>query len=743
MPEVSLIGVRPRPLLGYLKGLGVLRVVAREADGDVRGRWRHGSFELASELDEEALERFLIEEYAPSPVASPWNGGSGFFPKDRQEPLLAIESSTTPRFAAYRATIAAARRALEQEGLAEKPAPDTKPALIRRLRRTAPDEALDWLDAAIVVRSDGLSFPPLLGSGGNDGRFDFSNNYARSVVECILDQGSGTRQNLLAALWDGPAKMERKLSLAHFSRDSSPNNSPHGEADSLGNPWDLVLAVEGALTMAAGAGRRHGTSLPGSLSAPFTANPTSSGFSSGVDGEPGRAELWLPLWGGWASQSELTALAREARAQVGGAARRTATTGLDFARAAGELGVASGIDSFERYAILERAGQSNLAVPVGRVKVADRPAVRALREIEGWLSGVSRYGGRDECPRAPRSAIRGLEQAAFEMASTGTPEAVCATLEAIGGAEAALARSTSAAGVLRPVQGAFAESWIAAADDGTPELAIAVGLASLRDSRSHGGAHARDRVSLPTMRDYLHGTVSDSNGRVAFDPDRDRVVGGGTLFSVLAELHARRHMEAARAGMAPSFESAIWTPLPAARLLVKGNVDERRVLALLRGLVVLDFDRGLGPGRSPAHISEPHFADAHPQPEPVFELLTLAWQPQLAGREGEPRLERAIGETTELHETLRLAPRPDWAAQLLAGSVHSVMQDALLRLRMSGLPPLLRVEDLLLNPGGDRDLGQRLAASLLLRVGRRDMKALVDTYINEKQNDKRDEKEDQ
>jgi CRISPR-associated protein Csx17 len=740
VPELRLTGCASRPLLGYLKGLGVLRVVARQGDDDAKGRWQDGEFELASWLDRDALSRLFLDTYAPAPVVSPWNGGSGFYPQDRQEPILAIEASAEKRLAPYRSAIAAARKAIADQGLADKPSKDGKAVLVRSLRRIAPDESLDWIDAALVIRGEGLAYPPLLGSGGNDGRFDFSNNYARCVVECILDSTNGPAQKTLSAsLWNEAAELQRELSLAHLSRDGSPNNAPYGEADNLGNPWDLLLAVEGSLVLTASAARRHDTSRQGSLTAPFTVSRTAAGYGSAVNGESGRAELWLPLWEGWTTLSELSTLAREARAQVGGVRRRQAATGLDFARAAGELGVARGIAAFERYAILERAGQSNLAVPVGRIAVEERPAAQALRGIDAWLTSAQRLGARDECPQGPREEIRHLEQAAFEFASKGTKSAGCATLEAIGAVEAALSRSSSAAESMWPLFGAAARAWVDAADDGSPDFAVAVGVASLRDRRRRKDGRGDGRAALPTMRDYIHGTVTDSAGNVEFDPERSRAVAGERLVPLLAALHTRRHLDAARATGATagsgrlSFQEGVWISLEAARLLAADQLDNRRVLALLRGLVALDFDRDAREGREPVKAQSPKQSRGGAVPVPIFELLALAWQPPLSGKGGDPRVKRALGRIPKQSDVLDIGARPRWASQLAAGAIGPVIEDALLRLRMAGLPPLPRAGDL--NPGRsiDPDLGRRLSAALLLHLGPRDLRSLTKTYISPKE----------
>ncbi len=720
MPELHLTGCASRPLAGYLKALGVLRVVTEQTDPDVRGRWHRGVFELATAMDRDELEAFFRDRYAPTPVVSPWNGGSGFHPNDRQDAILAIESSSSPRLEPYRRAIAAARECLSHCGISEKPTTaEQKEALVRRLRQTAPDEALDWLDAAIVVRQRKLSYTPLLGSGGNDGRYDFSNNYAQCAQECLLAPGGdGSSSDLEAALWDEPAELQRKLSLGHFLRDSSPNNSPYGEADSLGNPWDLILAVEGALLLTAGAVRRHGAALPGGLAAPFTVRPTSAGYGSAVGGESGRAELWLPIWNGWARLGEIVTLARESRAQVG-RGRRQATSGLDFARASGGLGVARGISAFERYAILERAGKSSLAVPVGRVRVELRPGVEALSGIERWLNSVLRFRGSEACPAGPRNAIRQLEGAAFEMASQGGSSEACAVLETIGAVEAALARSAGAAESVRPLPAPPAGPWIAAADDGSDEFLVAASLASLHDAGRH---------RLPALRDYLHGTAIGENGR-QFDPDRRHAVAGGRPVDVLAAIHARRHLDAAGRSVeggsgrqAPDgttpmnlgFAFGLRTTLESARRFAAGLLDDRRILKLLLGLALLDYS-------GEVKLAKRRSAAALPQPR--YELLALAWSPA-AGRD--PRAERG-------GELSLLGARPGWAARLNAGAADPVLEEAMLRLRMAGLAPLLRPKDMLAGPGDRISEGRRLGAALLLRLGRRDLRKLVQAHLAQKE----------
>ena len=697
MPEtLRLEGCRSRPLAGYLKALGLLRVVARQADPRAKARWGDGTFELSSGLDREELSEFLLERYAPASVVSPWNSGAGFFsskPKF-QHALEWIEQSAEPRFALLAQAISTARGILAEHGLApdlpkaERDAKlkHAKHDIVAALRARCPDEAVEWIDAAVVVLGSELAFPQALGgSGGLDGNFDFAGNFGQALVTVL---GGGTRERsrtLLAGALHGTPTALEQLSMGFVFRDNSPVNSPSGRADGLGNPWDLMLAVEGSLVLVAGAARTHGADTERALVSPFSARPTAAGYGSAVVGEKGKAELWLPLWERWTGLRELETLVREARAQVG---RRRARTGLDFVRAAGGLGVARGIDAFERYVVLERSGQSSLAVPVGRIEVKPRPAAEAISSLDRWLGQLLRYAAGDP-PAAQRRAIRGLERALFTFADHPSPARAGAALEALGTVESTLAvagkRATDAR--LAPLAFASAPPWLEAADDGSHEFAVARTLASLR------GERLGDRAAV---RDYLHGTTLDERGRRRY-PDQARPAAPrrGPALDRLAAIHVARDRELAGHARRPAvavqaFQWGLSCPLGSARRLAGGALDEERVMRLAGGLALPDFKQAR---RSPR-------TSLAATPVPTFDLLALAWQ----GAAAEP-----------------LAPRPGWAAQLTAGAVGAVTADACLRLRLARRIPRLEASDLETH----REHGPRLAAALLLHLppGDRDLLA--------------------
>ena len=56
----QLDGCAPAPLAHYLKALGILRLVAEQADRDARSWWAGDDFRLATRLGREELEAFFL-----------------------------------------------------------------------------------------------------------------------------------------------------------------------------------------------------------------------------------------------------------------------------------------------------------------------------------------------------------------------------------------------------------------------------------------------------------------------------------------------------------------------------------------------------------------------------------------------------------------------------------------------------------------------------------------------------------
>ncbi|MES2792133.1 MAG: type I-U CRISPR-associated protein Csx17, partial [Planctomycetota bacterium] len=199
----KLTGCGPVPLASYLKALGILRLIADQADPLAQGWWAGDVFYLRTRFSRDDLRKFFLNQYCPTPIVAPWNGGSGFYPKDNQTAITLIADGTASRLSRYRETIAACRSTIAMLGLKEKPEGDFKDQMLVACRGRLPDEAVEWLDAAHVLTADGPKYPPLLGTGGNDGRLEFTNNLMQRLLDLFRSEtGEPSPQ---ASSWWGEA----------------------------------------------------------------------------------------------------------------------------------------------------------------------------------------------------------------------------------------------------------------------------------------------------------------------------------------------------------------------------------------------------------------------------------------------------------------------------------------------------------------------------------------------------------
>lgn len=498
----TLAGCTPVPLAGYLKALGVLRLVAEQADADARGCWHDEVFHLYTRLSEAGLLSFFLHDYRPSPVVAPWNGGSGFFAGDNRDGFAPLAASEAPRFAALHATIRACEAAVLACGLEERPQGEPKTRFVAHLRSTLPDDALAWIDAALALSGEDLSFPPLLGTGGNDGRLDFTSNFMRRLASDRPPRGlfdaatgaprDGTAPLLSAALFGTATEGLADAAIGQFAPGAAggPNATAGFEGPSVLNPWDLVLTIEGALLFAGALTRRNDSTRQGGASFPFTVSPTGAGWGgiAVADEADARAEFWAPLWRRPADAAEIARLLAEGRAVLDG---RTVRDGLEFARAAAALGVSRGVDAFQRFGFVMRAGRAYLAAPLGR-----RPVVSAVAEPVGligdlerndWLRRARRHlRGKDEPARA-RNAVHRLDNALFALTEpAAAAREVQTALAALGAVIRWLAVAPKAREALAPPPW-LSSRWVRLADDGSPEFRVAAALATLGRNHDAGG----------------------------------------------------------------------------------------------------------------------------------------------------------------------------------------------------------------------------------------------------------------
>jgi len=684
--------------MSYLKALGVFRVVAQQADPDARAWWHRDEFYLQSALDWNMLLEFFLERYQPSPIASPWTKGSGFFPKDNVKAMSSIKAQTDSRFLKWREVLATSNLiwadAQSRFGGDEK---EAKGWILAQCRMQFPDDALDWLDASYVLApygaQDHVDYPPLLGTGGNDGRLDFSNNFMQNVLSALgLDQRRNESvkvDRLEAALFrtGSPKLMKgRSTGFYHPGSVSGANASVGFKGERFTNPWDYVLMIEGVLLFGGAVSRRLGLRTAGKASFPFTVDnsPTGYGTSAAVeyDRDASRAEFWAPLWSRPAKLEELKHLVAEGRAQVG---RIQAATGSEMARAVAGLGVERGIDQFQRYGFIKRSGRSFLATPLGRFRVrtdhSTSEGANALMDLDGWLGSLRRH------TRELGGPLSRVERSIIEFSQQGRARDLQNVLIAVGQAEQAVVKS-GLRQKIGPIRG-LSLDWMKWADDKSAEFRLAGSLAAIRSSTAGPIRLNLEPVSL--------------DPHVAWQVDSTSCVWttGSVTGNMLAVLQRRcLDSRTESQGHAP-LESARWARLADIEEFLHGKLDIQRIASLVLPLSFVwsstrtDHQDGVGnPRPSALHAA--------------YAVMKLTLLPE--------RLDSG-----DLGVDVDVWMEPSMFPLLRAGRCREAYQVAYRRLRASGLHPVSEY------PGipDKSELGRRLAAALLFPVGRNSWVALA------------------
>ena len=695
--QLELRGCAPEPLMAYLKALGIFRIVAEQKDSQARVWWKNDGFFLRSTLDRDAILDFFLHEYQPTPIVSPWNSSNAITSSRLSKGLDDILSLGLPRFQLWNEVVATSRRIFDQSlDLYGSKNKNRKQWILAQCRVQFPDEALDWLDANYVLTASGPKYPPLLGTGGVDGRLEFSRNFMENL-SLAFDLGGkrdgqvATQSQVVAALFgEGSPLLVRKRTNGFFNPGSvgGANASVGFNDESMTNPWDYVLMFEGALLFAGAAARRMSPDSRTKAVFPFTVDNSAGGYGTAVDSEYGdssRAEFWAPVWDNPTRLQELTYLVSEGRAQLG---RRQATTGTDFARAVAGLGVQRGISQFQRYGFMVRNGLAYLAAPLGRFRVnqnndaVDRTNV--LFDLDQWLDSFRQHVRGQNAPAGLRAALRRIDDAVIEFCQRGQSRDLQNVLIAVGQMELWLAKSNIRDRV-SPLN-SLSQEWLKHADDGSREFRIARAIASILDSREKG------QRQVGPIRENIEPV--DTKGRVVWKGDSVSCVwtAGNPLSNMLSILQ-RRCLEGRMGGLEyPPLDSAYSSRLTDMVDFMNGDVDIQRVADLVLPLSFVRYWHRQGEGDSPRSW----------QLAPPLDLPTAYATMKLTLLPREFKCPQFNADT-------QIPTEPSMLSLLRAGRVSDAYRVACRRLRASGLQPLSKDAGI-----PDRsDYGRRLAATLL------------------------------
>jgi CRISPR-associated protein Csx17 len=604
-----------------------------------------------------------------------------------------LRRSQAERLNLYRQTIQTAQAQVDALGLKAQPKEEEKRQLITRLRNSLPDEAVKWLDTCALITSEDMKFPPLTGTGGNDGNFEFSRTFMQQLQE-VFDLTTGMPQPqaqlLLKASLFGAAlpglPFKGKIGQFNPIAAGGTNAAPGYDADSRVNPWDFILMLEGIMLFVAGATRRYECADRGVLAYPFMVQPSSSGYGSASEQDKGRAELWVPLWSNPVGLRELQSLFGEGRAKVGG---RSARDGVDFARAVSSLGVNRGLDGFVRYSFQERNGLSYFAIPLGRFHPRYQPQMDRLAKIDGWLVQLRRVAQDSKAPSSIQQAYRNLEGVMIDLAQDKAK--LLDVMVALGAIEKALDRSLKFVNekYLRPLPYIQDGQWLLDCNDGSREFRLGLSLASL-DLRSR---LVRVRGRRPHWAEQEDGVTIWENGSLS-----KNLIAWVRRLNLEAERAEKQlvHLDDAQLEEKPDPERQkplyLLANLEDIAAWIEGSVDDQRIEAIARGLCLVRSARPLCP---------------------VNDVWHQVKQPAAYGL-------AAIVHRRTIASDLKLPSVPELLPRLAAGDCLMATRLAIPRLHASGLRPAIR-------EGIDepRDRTLRIAAALAFPITDTDVTGLL------------------
>ncbi len=735
MSHTPLPGIAARPLSGYLSALGILRALATQGATGVTGWWDVDTFCIGG-TDRAAIIDFFDHRFRPAPIFSPWNKeGDPARNASTRSTLANIAGADTQRLDAYRQVLAAFE-ALQRT--CDWPSMSKAEQLVS-WRATVPDEGLPWLDAVVVLgATDDPSFLPLLGSGGNDGRLEFSRLLHREIDRLFINEKSAKHRRRwfesLCFAEPGAPLVQETLGMYDGDATGTANSSPTGSAPSAVNPWSIVLTFEGLLAFGGSAASRLGFGRAHAMSSPFMVRSSHLGSSGAVD-EDSKGELWAPIWPSPASWPEVRRFISEGRLEWNGAQARTS---VDATRAVANLGTERGVASFERFDIVKRNGLSYVASPLGRTVVRRIRGVDLLEPIDDWAGRVRRGAAGSVSVAA---ALRHLDAALSSVVEDGgSASAFLQVLTSLAALERAVGRSSAVRDSVGPfparhrgVPVLSAEAWTRlliglVAPTQLDELAVAIGLAGLEDPASHRRSPTSSELPYQHMSAAIRGLRREGNGLRWANTDEGRDIeasaAGAARDAVAVEVLARRLRGTAPVSMGTDADEAVgrvaytrgpFVALERVNRLLSGELDIANVMRLVRGLAMLDGwpDVQAAEPTRPAAGSGPDSSFA----DPWFTAVRLCL---LAHHEADLDL---LGRASGLPGPVA-PPAPDrsWGRLISAGRLAEVGAAAATRLRRVGFAaPASPIPPARIKPN-------TIAVALQLRLSRSALRSLAATF---------------
>lgn len=617
---MHLRGCTLEPLGNYLKGLGVFRLIAEQADPQARAWWQDGYLHIATKWPNDVIVSFFLHGfgessvkqdriYSPTPIFAPWGGRPGFYKdgnakaKVRLDSIRAIDPSG--RFALAQQIIQEIDASLESREWAtatKKDRAKLKTSIVGLMRNSWSHAGLDWFDACLTLEED-TRFGFLYGTGGNEGSADITNNFWELLEETIgFSEIPVLSEEMFYSTVFGNSRCggTNRTAGQHFPlAGGSANCGQSFFGSSSANPWDVVLMMEGAILFSGALTKRLSQHGKGKAAFPFMIDHLATNeIATSINDEASqdtqvtrcRAEFWMPLWQSPTSLNGLRALLSEGKMQR--ASGQPSEHTLHALEAMNSLGVSRGIDTFHRVALFERRGKGYyLASSLGFYSTSNRAPffLEQLKEIDQTRNDVFRnLRTGPSVPERIMRARRNLHSAlaiVTQLDAANCQDGLLNLLVALSivELEVSLVKDHKKLMALIPP---LTKRWNPKAD-GSHEFTIArsiAGIAAWGEKRNSDSAVVETLRSnlLPVERKYRTWHWDDTSRSSVWSR-------GASIDNNLAAILRRRLVDSQR-GRGEGLP--LWTAFGAGFIDILAfwnrEVDESRIAALIHGLALTD-----------------------------------------------------------------------------------------------------------------------------------------------------------
>ena len=450
----------------------------------------------------------------------------------------------------------------------------------------------------------------MLGSGGNDGRFEASSIFLKCVKKEILDGDPHGEAQLEYSLFGNITKGKR-LELANSRNNNEKQmtagffhpgayagiaTGPDGSKKyTIMNPWDYILAMEGVVFFAGSVSRRGNrgwAAFPFSMSASWAGYDTAcDNENSGEKGSPeDRGEIWFPLWNRPATYDEIRYAFREGRVQIG---KKLPATGIGFAVALTNLGAMRGFTAFQRFGMFKRKGAAYHAVGIGKIRTGASANAKVLPEVEKWLE---RIRSNKEKPKSMEPLLRAADDAIIRYCVDKRPVLLQRVLIAIGRLEAH-PKLPQLKKRVQPL--VLSPGWIEACKTNTAEFRLAASLAAMTDGKQY-----------PIRRNLEPVAISKKSQVEWKKKNTSSVWGRRSTIQNMISILERRCIDGLSTNKFVPLRSFVKAPVADVMRFIEGDIDYDIIRELLFPLSLVRYESGnLGDWgrdvwRLPNHVPE-------------------------------------------------------------------------------------------------------------------------------------------